>query len=116
MQVNLRQLDMKLLCQLWALNESLQDYKKTLEDEENQREVASILEAHLEDEEGEETEEDLEANSETSWTTQNKVNTNLRSKPGTHYILHYSAMLAASVEILIHIFSIQKFLSLSQNS
>ena len=77
---------MKLLCQLWALNESLQDYKKTLEDEENQREVASILEAHLEDEEGEETEEDLEANSETSWTTQNKVNTNLRSKPGTHYI------------------------------
>ena len=75
---------MKLLCQLWALNESLQDYKKTLEDEESQREVASILEAHLEDEE--ETEEDLEANSETSWTTQNKVNTNLRSKPGTHYI------------------------------
>ena len=73
-----------MLCQLWALNESLQDYKKTLEDEESQREVASILEAHLEDEE--ETEEDLEANSETSWTTQNKVNTNLRSKPGTHYI------------------------------
>ena len=83
MQVNLRQLDMKLLCQLWALNESLQDYKKTLEDEENQREVASILEAHLEDEEGEETEEDLEANSETSWTTQNNVNTNLTNKPGT---------------------------------
>ena len=81
MQVNLRQLDMKLLCQLWALNESLQDYKKTLEDEESQREVASILEAHLEDEE--ETEEDLEANSETSWTTQNNVNTNLTNKPGT---------------------------------
>ena len=74
---------MKLLCQLWALNESLQDYKKTLEDEESQREVASILEAHLEDEEGEETEEDLEANSETSWTTQNNVNTNLTNKPGT---------------------------------
>lgn len=72
---------MKLLCQLWALNESLQDYKKTLEDEESQREVASILEAHLEDEE--ETEEDLEANSETSWTTQNNVNTNLTNKPGT---------------------------------
>ena len=38
-QVTLRQLDMKLLCQLWALNESLQDYKKTLEDDEHQREV-----------------------------------------------------------------------------
>ena len=73
---------MKLLCQLWALNESLQDYKKTLEDEENQREVASILEAHLEDEEGEETEEDLEANEETSWPAQNNVNTNPSSQPG----------------------------------
>merc|ERR1712223_1158910 len=34
--VTLRQLDMKLLCQLWALNESLQDYKKNLEDDEDE--------------------------------------------------------------------------------
>lgn len=57
---------MKLLCQLWALNESLQDYKKTLEDEENQREVASILESHLE-EEDEEDELTANDNEESSW-------------------------------------------------
>ncbi len=57
---------MKLLCQLWALNESLQEYKKALEDDEDtQREAtgtASILESHLEelDEELTEEMEDLE--------------------------------------------------------
>ncbi len=40
---------MKLLCQLWALNESLQEFKKVIEDEDAQREAAAILEAHLED-------------------------------------------------------------------
>ena len=30
-QVSLRQLDMSLLCQLWALNESLQEYKHVLQ-------------------------------------------------------------------------------------
>ena len=58
---------MKLLCQLWTLNESLQDYKKTLEDEENQREVASILESHLEEDE---EDDELTANDndeEESW-------------------------------------------------
>ena len=82
-QVNLRQLDMKLLCQLWALNESLQDYKRTLEDEDHQREVASILEAHLEDEEDEEEDEsteDVEANEDTSWPQNG--NTNRSSQQG----------------------------------
>ena len=51
---------MKLLCQLWSLNESLQDYRKSLEEEESQREVASILESHLEDEDEEDEEEDEE--------------------------------------------------------
>ena len=49
---------MKLLCQLWSLNESLQDYRKSVEEEESQREVASILEAHLEDEDDEEEEDE----------------------------------------------------------
>ena len=58
---------MKLLCQLWSLNESLQEYKKSLEDadddEVSQREVASILESHLEEdliEEEDDVEEELE--------------------------------------------------------
>ena len=58
---------MKLLCQLWSLNESLQEYKKSLEDAEDdevsQREVASILESHLEEdliEEEDDVEEELE--------------------------------------------------------
>ena len=77
---------MKLLCQLWALNESLQDYKKTLEDEDHQREVASILEAHLEDEEEELEDEleDVEANEETSWP-QNNANTNRSNQQGTSF-------------------------------
>ena len=56
---------MKLLCQLWSLNESLQEYKKSLEDDDevSQREVASILESHLEEdliEEEDDVEEELE--------------------------------------------------------
>ena len=62
---------MKLLCQLWALNESLQDYKKTLEDDEHQREVASILESHLEEEEDELTAND---NDESCWQDEEQGN------------------------------------------
>ena len=62
---------MKLLCQLWTLNESLQDYKKTLEDEENQREVASILESHLEDLDDDEDELTANDNDESSWVEDN---------------------------------------------
>jgi len=69
--VTLRQLDMKLLCQLWALNESLQDYKKTLEDDEHQREVTSILESHLEEEEDELTAND---NDESCWQDEEQGN------------------------------------------
>ena len=62
---------MKLLCQLWALNESLQEYKKTLEEDENQREVASILESHLEEEEDELTAND---NDESCWQDEEQGN------------------------------------------
>ena len=56
---------MKLLCQLWTLNESLQDYKKSLEEEEeSQREVASILESHLEDIDDDDEDEGLDEDEE----------------------------------------------------
>ena len=70
---------MKLLCQLWTLNESLQDYKKSLEEEEeSQREVASILESHLEEIDDDDEDEGLDDDEELveHWQHANdKINT-----------------------------------------
>lgn len=92
-QVSLRQLDMKLLCQLWTLNESLQDYKKTLEDEENQREVASILESHLEEDE---EDDELTANDndeEESWQEDtNQISSAEQQGKKLYFVVSFSSI------------------------
>jgi hypothetical protein len=58
---------MQLLCQLWTLNESLQEYKKAMDDEEQQNEVAAILEAHLEEDPNEAVEVEEEDETDEGW-------------------------------------------------
>ena len=75
---------MKLLCQLWSLNESLQEYKKSLEDDDevSQREVASILESHLEEdliEEEDDVEEEFRSMRTESFT-QHVMNQNRKGR------------------------------------
>ena len=79
---------MKLLCQLWTLNESLQDYKKSLEEEEeSQREVASILESHLEEIDDDDEDEGLDDDEELVEHWQH-ANDKINSEKGKLYYVY----------------------------
>ena len=83
---------MKLLCQLWTLNESLQDYKKSLEEEEeSQREVASILESHLEEIDDDDEDEGLDDDEELVEHWQH-ANDKINSEKGKYLNMYFFFM------------------------